>query len=476
MVTKACVLRSGGDFRPEHVQWLARQVPGLVCLSDVDVPGVETIRLQTDWPGWWAKLEMFGPLLRGDVLMLDLDTVVREMPLMPTRTTVLRDFTQPDVIGSGFMFVTATDRARCWEAFKRDPVGIMASCTKWPRWGDQGFLMDHLAAAQRWQDVAKVYSYKVHCRSGVPSDAQVVCFHGKPRPWDVRDAWVPPCNATPARRDFRELILAHQGARICVMGGAPSLAEQLEHVEADVFISTNAHGAQLVDPDYLLAMDEWHSKFDSAEMGAWLRARCSAPIISPHAYADLRLGSWPQNPRFVLSGLVAAWAAFAMGARVVILAGCDGYGGDPGYVNEARKIARDIYCPVRVAGGGPLTQVWPAFDPKEKFVAQKPHSAIDGLRGVDGMVRVKAIKPCTVGRADLKKGDELTAPRHEVARLLKHRMVEEVGAVEEQQSGGDDLESKTAAELKELATAKGLTFKGNVSKKDLIEMLSVPAA
>jgi len=27
-------------------------------------------------------------------------------------------------------------------------------------------------------------SYKVHCRAGVPAGARVVCFHGRPKPWD----------------------------------------------------------------------------------------------------------------------------------------------------------------------------------------------------------------------------------------------------------------------------------------------------
>ena len=229
-------------------------------------------------------------------------------------------------------------------------------------------------------------------------------------------------------RDFRELILAHPGARVCVMGGAPGLAEQLEQVEADIYISTNAHGVDLVKPDYLLAMDERHSRFDEAPMGEWLRARCDAPIISPHGYANFRLGMWPQNPRFVLSGMIAAWAAFAMGASVVILAGCDGYGGDEGYVDEARKIDRDIYCPVRVAGSGPLSQVWPAYHPKQAFMEYQPHSAIDSLKGLDGQIRVRAIKPCTVGRVDLKAGEEMTGLRHEFKLHLKHRLVKELGA------------------------------------------------
>lgn len=424
---KACVLRSGGDFNAAHVQWLAAQVPGIVCLSDVDVPGVETIRLRTDWPGWWAKMEMFGPSLDGDVLMIDLDTVVRDLPALPDRTTVLRDFTRPDLIGSGLMFVTAQDRARVWEAFNRDPAGAMASCNRWPRWGDQGFLMDHLADAQRWQDIAKVYSFKVHCRNGLPDDAQVVCFHGKPRPWETRATWIPPlAPSKPYVQSFLDLILAHRGARICVMGGAPTLAAELEHVDVDLFISTNAHGVDLRSPTYLLAMDEVNSR-TGGPMGAFLRSRSSAPIISPHAYADFRMGHWPQCPRFVLSGMIATWAAWAMGASVVILAGFDAFGGQAGYIDEGRKIARDVHGPVRVVGG-PLTNVWPKYDPAERFDHYTPHSAIDGLLGLDGLIRVRANKPCTVGRVDVGKGQEITAMRHEVAKLLRHRMVVEVAA------------------------------------------------
>ena len=225
-------------------------------------------------------------------------------------------------------------------------------------------------------------------------------------------------------KDFRDLILAHRGKRICVMGGAGTLADELPQVKADVYISTNAHGCDLRPADYVLAMDEIHSR-ERVPMGPYLRARSEAPIISPHGYCDVRLKNWPQCPRFVLSGMVATWAAWAMGAKVVILAGFDAYGGESGYIDEARKIARDVHCPVRVVGGA-LQDVWPAYDPAERFGKYKPHAAIDGLLGVAGEVRVRALKPCTVARIDLAKGEEISAMRHEVARLLRHRMVVEV--------------------------------------------------
>lgn len=422
-MTPACVLRSGGDFGPEHVQWLARQVPGLVCLADVPVPGVETVALQHDWPGWWAKMEAYGPAIDGDILLIDLDTVVLRLPETPTETTVLRDFYAPEVMGSGFLFVTAADRARIWEAWLANPAKHMRDNQRWPEaWGDQGFLRPLIGDAAKWGD--NVRSYKVHCTGGVPAGTDVVCFHGKPRPWDVQADWIPKLSAM---RDFRELILAHKGRRFIVMGGGPSLAADLQALgkkPGDVVISTNGHGVDLRRPDYLLAIDHTHTARQQP-MGSYLRALSDAPIISPHRFADFRLAHWPDAPRFVLSGLVATWAAFAMGAKVVCLAGMDGYA-DNDYTDEAQKIARDVHCPVRVQPGSFLRAVWPVWDAAERFGKYTPHSSIDGLRGIDNTIRVRARKPCRVGLVDLERGQELTGLRHEFARLLKHRMVEEV--------------------------------------------------
>jgi hypothetical protein len=47
-----------------------------VCLSNVEVPGVEVVPLRQRWPGWWAKLELFGHDLGSRVLYLDLDVLV----------------------------------------------------------------------------------------------------------------------------------------------------------------------------------------------------------------------------------------------------------------------------------------------------------------------------------------------------------------------------------------------------------------
>lgn len=229
---------------------------------------------------------------------------------------------------------------------------------------------------------------------------------------------------------FRELALKHKGKRICVMGGAPQLGQHLAQVEADVFISTNAHGVALQVPDYLFAMDQINSR-NGRPMGAYMRAACpGVPVISRHAYADYQLLTWPQCPRDVLSGMVATWAAFMMGAKVVILAGFDAYAKDrpsrhTGYEYEAVKMARDVRCPVRVVGGG-LAKAWPAYDPQERFGRYTPHSSIGYWLGTNEPVTVRVRKPTHIRGMDREIGEEVQVIRHEVARLLKHRMVEEV--------------------------------------------------
>jgi hypothetical protein len=182
-VTPVCVLRSGGDFRAEHAQRLARQVPGLLCLTDIMEPGVACVPLQHGWPGWWSKMEAYGPAVDGDILLIDLDTLVRRMPVMPSSTTVLPDFYRPELMGSGFMYVTEGDRALVWEEFTRNPGAHMQRCRTRTCWGDQGFLMPLIGSAPRWG--TNVVSWKVHCKNGIPDWADVICFHGKPRPWDV---------------------------------------------------------------------------------------------------------------------------------------------------------------------------------------------------------------------------------------------------------------------------------------------------
>jgi hypothetical protein len=200
----ACVLRSGGAYKPEHVRRLQAQAAKFapdvtfVCLSDVRVPGVMTWPLRHDWPGWWSKIELFRHSAFGvgaRVLYLDLDTTIvgdlRPLLDRPEPFLALANFyvragrqTVGGELGSGLMQWTAGDMGHIYDRFAVNPDGIMANCGGY---GDQLFIHNEAGERAYWQDVVPdaVVSYKVHCAKGVPESAKVVCYHGRPRPWEV---------------------------------------------------------------------------------------------------------------------------------------------------------------------------------------------------------------------------------------------------------------------------------------------------
>jgi len=185
--TPVTVLRTGGEYKVEHVLQLATQVPDLVCFSDVDIPGIKTIKLRHSWPGWWSKLEIFRPdALLGDLLYIDLDTIVKDIKpfLSVGRTTMLRDFYYPEARASGLMYIHENDKEKVYEDFVKNYNNIITSEQLPPYHGDQGFLNKTLKS-EIWQDLlpGKVVSYKVH---GITEEAKIICFHGKPKPWDIK--------------------------------------------------------------------------------------------------------------------------------------------------------------------------------------------------------------------------------------------------------------------------------------------------
>lgn len=216
MLTVACVLKSGGIY---DATWVARLRDGVkrhlpmghrfVCLSDVNVP-CERIPLEHDWPGWWAKIELFK--LEGPVLYFDLDTAIvgdisdlAEMVVLWRfkwwLILALRDFYRLDGIGSGVMGWRENIDFMYWEFWRQTETHMARNDGS----GDQGYiekvlnrewtgrLQDFLTDENGRND--QIVSYKVHCGNGIPPNARVVCLHGYPKFADmpandpVRVAW-----------------------------------------------------------------------------------------------------------------------------------------------------------------------------------------------------------------------------------------------------------------------------------------------
>ena len=211
--TVVCVLRHSREFGPEHVwslydsvvEWWPRdQQLKFVCLTDKTVyegiPAqrghVHEIALHYNWPGWWAKLELFRPDLHelGDMLYFDLDTViVGDLSDIAARQrlTCLTDFYRTKKpspnMASGMMYIPQQERGRVWyDWIIKHPGGPVMHMQQ--HRGDQNFIRTLWEEeCDRWQDVlpGQVCSFKADVRKlgAVPHDARVVCYHGNPRPW-----------------------------------------------------------------------------------------------------------------------------------------------------------------------------------------------------------------------------------------------------------------------------------------------------
>lgn len=213
------VLRSGGDFRPWHVQALKARLQEtledmgtFLCLTDEPhgIPGLASLPLaRPDLRGWWAKLEAFSVaahvgVFQGPWLYFDLDM----LPVARFRVPVPRDdqflmwrdplyYNRTGEMNSSVMAWTG-DFSFLHDGHCPAHVDMFK--------GDQRYIRASLLLAPRpveivaVDDTVNTVDYKQDRLAGkpLPAGVQLVGFHGKPRPWDVSDPW-----ATQAYAKFR---------------------------------------------------------------------------------------------------------------------------------------------------------------------------------------------------------------------------------------------------------------------------------
>jgi len=212
----ACVLKSGTwknrhikvEYCGDHVRWLRDQISNnlrtnhrFVCLSDLDINGVDVIKLQDDLPGWFSKIELFREF--NEAFYIDLDTVITgditRMVKHSHKFTVLRNLSSKNSgkIGSGVM-AWGGDYSIIYKKFMENPQKYVNEYVTPEKWGDQSFIQDVLRDHAGWdhfQDLfpGRIVSYKFDLYRRDPKpDNRIVCFHGEPKPWQTKHKWVPP--------------------------------------------------------------------------------------------------------------------------------------------------------------------------------------------------------------------------------------------------------------------------------------------
>lgn len=203
--TIVLVLRSGGDFQFRDVELIARHIngkwkspfrPRIICLWDkatshYDLGNIELIPLANNWPKWWSRMTLYSPEMEQyrPFLYIDLDTVIVqslekifELVKDPSMFIPLEDFYQKGRLATGMAWIPANSNkiAGIWEAWQKTEPG--------PRRMDY-FLRTVVTPDVFWQQLTDtIYNLKPYREKPlqeIPSNATVICFHGKPRIFDA---------------------------------------------------------------------------------------------------------------------------------------------------------------------------------------------------------------------------------------------------------------------------------------------------
>jgi len=221
--------------------------------------GIEARPLPVPLKGWWNKLYLFKEGLFEDgtrLVFLDLDTLIMgnisDIVRYKGEFALLRDFYRPNGYGSGVMLWRAGFGHTIWQSYL--DVG-----TPEIDGGDQAWIERCRPKADILQDLfpGAFVSFKEKCQITCPPDARIVCFHGLPRPHEVRNGWVEDfwkiggettsATTDPAReaaitniRHALSLPFPHfttirnpdPARRICIVGTGPSAADSIADVKA----------------------------------------------------------------------------------------------------------------------------------------------------------------------------------------------------------------------------------------------------
>lgn len=177
------------------------------------------VHLTHSWPGWWSMLEMYR--IPGPAIYLDLDTTIvgdltplaeAAMALDSRTVLMLKPFALPTspLFRTGIVAWGAESRvASAYWAMEDavaaggtfEPSYVQEGMTRagpfhgWLNSGvwknDETWAVDKMRRAgmtiRSIQEVLPgfVASYKLDVKTGKAVDPSIICYHGRPRPWEV---------------------------------------------------------------------------------------------------------------------------------------------------------------------------------------------------------------------------------------------------------------------------------------------------
>lgn len=184
------VLKSGGEYRPEHVLRMRDMIDKyvdcpyrFVCYSDMEIPDVTIRPLLHGWPGWWSKIHLFKDI--EDSFYIDLDMTITgnitDMVMVDSDFIALRNM-NPRIEGIGSaMMKWRGDYSILYDWFKEDPERYMRENNRigTNHLGDQSIIWKILdGKIDFFQD-----KFPNRIKKFNEAGGSVKVFYGKHRPW-----------------------------------------------------------------------------------------------------------------------------------------------------------------------------------------------------------------------------------------------------------------------------------------------------
>jgi hypothetical protein len=194
------------DLLVYHIckKWKSEIKPRIICLFDkvtqvYDLGHYELHPLTNNYPGTWSRMQLYSPEMEQyrPFLYLDLDTVVVQsveniikLVKDENQFITIHDFWKPTMLATPVVWFPA-------ESIKLYKV--------WGEWNKNkpafGFRMDDflkrvITPDEYWQNLTdSIVDFKTKDKNNnllqvIPDNANLICFHGKPRIRDCQIDWV----------------------------------------------------------------------------------------------------------------------------------------------------------------------------------------------------------------------------------------------------------------------------------------------
>lgn len=168
------------------------------CVTDDPFPaeGIIWVPHRPELEGWWQKVALFDPDMpwQGRMLYLDLDSaIVGGLDDLAGTEGIIADWHLPG-FNSSVMAWDAGEHADIWTRFHPFVPAQLRSDQDWMNALAYG---ENPRATRRTQTEWPILpagwcvSYRSHAVDGPPAVTKVVCFHGRPKPHEVTEGWVP---------------------------------------------------------------------------------------------------------------------------------------------------------------------------------------------------------------------------------------------------------------------------------------------